>query len=97
MTKFYHVRILLPEDIACDVITEDVKKYDDLKQAVIRHLKANRHQLIERALSAIELCDKRPSQLVYKVKRLLSEIGLRVAINSITNKPTFCLGKLQRR
>ena len=47
-TKFHHALTLLPEDMACNVITEDVTKYEDLKQAVIRHLKANNHELIER-------------------------------------------------
>ena len=46
------------KDIACDVITENVMKYEDLKQVLIRHLKANSHELIERALSAMELGDK---------------------------------------
>ena len=77
-TKFHHALTLLPEDIACDVITEDVTKCEDLKQAVIKHLKANSHELIERALSAMELGDKRPSQLVNEVKRRFSEKGLKV-------------------
>ena len=68
-TKFHHALTLLPEDIACDVITDDVVKYEDLKEALIRHLKANSHELIERALSAMELGDKRPSQLVTKNSR----------------------------
>ena len=38
--KFHHAVTLLPDDIACDVKTDDVVKYENLKQAVIRHLKA---------------------------------------------------------
>ena len=49
----------------------------DLKQAVITHLKANSHELIERPLSAMELGDKRPSQLVNEDKRWFAEIGLK--------------------
>ena len=64
MTKFHHALTLLPEDIASDVITEDVTKYEDLKQAVIRHLKAKSHELIKRSLSVMELGEERPSQLV---------------------------------
>ena len=68
-TKFHDALTLLPENIACDVITKDVTKYEDLKQAVIRHLKAYSHKLIERALSAMKLGDKRPSQLEVKRRR----------------------------
>ena len=59
------------------MITEDVTKLKDLKQAVIRHLKANIHELIERARSAMELGDKRLSQLVNEVKRRFLMIGLK--------------------
>ena len=33
--KFHHALTLLPQDIACDIITDRVVKYEDLKQAVI--------------------------------------------------------------
>ena len=57
------------------LITDDVVKYKDPKQAVIRHFKAKSHELIERALSGMELEDKRPLQLVNEVKRRFAEIG----------------------
>ena len=44
---------------------------------MIRHLKANSHEVIERALSASELGDKRPLQLVNEVNRRFAEIGLK--------------------
>ena len=34
-TTFHHVLTLLPEDIACDVITEDVTKNEDLNLSLI--------------------------------------------------------------
>ena len=52
-------------------------KHEDLKQAVIWHLKANSHELMERAVSAMELRNKQPSQLVNEVKRRFLEIGLK--------------------
>jgi len=76
-TKYHHLISFLPEDIACEVISPTVKTYEDLKSAVINYLKANKHQLIETALSAIELGDKRPSQLVNAVKKRFAEIGLK--------------------
>ena len=62
-TKFNHVLAVLPEDIACE-IEADISTYDQLKAAVTNNLTANRHVLIEEALSKMELGDKRPSQLV---------------------------------
>ena len=67
----------LPEDIVADILTDDITKYDQLKKAVLDHLQANKHQLIEQALSAFELGDKRPSQLVSDIKKRFQEIGLK--------------------
>ena len=54
-----------------------ITEYDQLKKAVLDHLQANKHQLIEQALSAFELGDKRPSQLVSDIKKRFQEIGLK--------------------
>jgi len=76
-TKFHHVMTVLPEDLVSEILTDEVTTYETLKSAIIEHLKANKHQLIEHALSALELGDKRPSQLVSEIKRRFNEIGLK--------------------
>lgn len=76
-TKFHYALASLPEDIACDItVTGD--SYDALKTAVIEMLRANRHQRIEEALAAVELGDRRPTQLVSDIRRRFSEVGLQV-------------------
>ena len=57
VTKFHHVMAHLPKDIVADILTDDITEYDQLKKAVLDHLQANKHQLIEQALSAFELGD----------------------------------------
>lgn len=75
-TQFHHALAALPEDVACDApITTD---YAVLKAAVLESLRANKHQLIEDALAAVELGDKRPSQLVNDIKRRFADVGLKV-------------------
>lgn len=76
-TKFHHTLAALPEDVAgfIDLDTED---YTSLKASVLEALRANRHQRIEEALAAVELGDRRPSQLVTDIKRRFSEVGLQV-------------------
>jgi len=76
-TKFHHVIASLPEDIACNVLCSNTN-YDDLKKSIIESLKANKHQMIEEALSALSLGEKRPTQLVVEIKRKFSDIGLQV-------------------
>lgn len=75
-TKYLHVMASLPEDIACDVISDDIDTYESIRSAVLDNLSANKHHLIEQALSALELGDKRPTQLVSEIKRRFSDIGL---------------------
>lgn len=75
VTKYHHTLTALPEDIACD-IGLDGSNYDELKTAVLDMLKANRHLLIEEALAAVELGDRRPTQLVMDIKRKFNEVGL---------------------
>lgn len=75
-TKYHHIMSALPEDIAMNIITDDGEDYDALKDAVLKSLRANKHELIEKALSSIELEDRRPSQLLIEIKRRFAEIGL---------------------
>ena len=74
VTKFHHVIAHLPEDIVADILTDDITEYDQLNKAVLDHLQANKHQLIEQALSAFELGNKRPSQLVSDKKSDLKQM-----------------------
>jgi len=75
-TKFHHVLAALPEDIAMNLSLDDDADYDKLKESVTSSLKANKHQLIEQAMSALELGDKKPSQLVNEIKRRFREINV---------------------
>ena len=43
---------------------------------MVDSLKANHHQLIEKALSAVELGDKRPAQLVVEIKKRFADIRI---------------------
>ena len=66
-----------PEHIACDLALDTVEEdYENLKKAIIENLSANKHELIEQALSAVPLGDKRPTQFINELKRKFSEIGL---------------------
>ena len=67
----------LPEDIVANILTDKITEYYQLKKAVLDHLQANKHQLKKLALSALEIGDKRPSQLVSGIKKRFQEIGLK--------------------
>jgi len=75
-TKFHHILAALPEEIASFLPLDEEASYEKLKKLVIDSLKANHHQLIEEALSAVELGDKRPTQLVVEIKRKFADIGI---------------------
>ena len=75
-TMFHHVLAVLPEDLACDLDFPE-KDYESLKEKVLDYLKANKHELIEQALSTLDLGDKRPTQFVTEMKRRFSEIGIK--------------------
>ena len=76
-TKFHHTLAVLPKDISCNLnITTEIE-YPALKKQVLESLKANKHHLIEQALSAVILGDKRPTQLVTDIQRHFAEIGLK--------------------
>jgi len=76
-TKYHHALAALPEEIACN-ITIDTNDYEQLKTAVLDSIKANRHVLIEQALGAVTLDDKRPTQLVTEIKKQFIDIGVPV-------------------
>jgi len=75
-TKFHHVLSALPEDVAINLELDESADYDKLKEAIINSMKANKHQLIDQALSALELGDKRPSQLVAEIRRRFREVNI---------------------
>ena len=76
-TKFHHTLAVLPEDIACNLNITTEMEYPALKEQVLESLKANKHHLIEQALSAVSLGDKRPTQLVTDIQRRFAVIGLK--------------------
>ena len=78
VTKFHHALAVLPEEVACNISDVTATDYDALKLSVLDSLKANRHQLIEEAMAAMELGDRRPSQLVNEIRRRFSEVGVHV-------------------
>ena len=59
-------------DLDCGV---DYKK---LKETVLGSLKPSQHKLIDQALRGLELGNKRPTQMVGKIRRRFSNIGLMV-------------------
>lgn len=78
VTQFHHIMAALPEDVMCHIDFDSVADYAALKSAVLDSMKANRHQLIEEAMAAIELGDRKPSQLVHEIRRRFAEIGVKV-------------------
>jgi len=76
-TKFHHVLACLPENIACELPLDSLgDDYDELKKAVVSNLTANKHELIEQALSTVPLGDKRPTSYVNELKRKFAEVGV---------------------
>ena len=75
-TQFHHALAALPEEIACDLDPE-LTSYDELKEAILASLRANRFQLIEEALASVQLNDRRPAQFVIDIKRRFAEVGLK--------------------
>ena len=56
-TKFHHVMASLPEEVAKLIPLHIVEDYDAIKSAVMENLRASKYQLIEEALSKLELGD----------------------------------------
>jgi len=75
-TQFHHALAALPEEIACD-LDPALKLYNDLKEAILTSLRANRFQLIEEALASVQLNERRPAQFVIDIKRRFAEVGLK--------------------
>ena len=73
-TKFLHLITLLPEEVACRV--DHIEEYDDLKNAVLDAVTANKHQLLQEAFTAVSLDGKRPTQLAAEIKQKFREVGL---------------------
>ena len=78
VTKYHHAMAVLPEDVVCNVTDLAADNYDELKSAVLDSLKANRFELIDRAMAALELGDRKPSHLVTEIKRRFSDVGIDV-------------------
>ena len=70
---FHHILAALPEYNASTISLNEALYYDALKKAVLHSLKANHPQLIEEALSTVELGDTRPTQLVIEIKRWFAD------------------------
>jgi len=75
-TKYHHALAALPENVASDLTLTENTDYTELKNNVLQNLKANKHVLIDQALSDVELNDKRPSILVNELQKRFKEIGL---------------------
>ena len=76
VTKFHHIMAHLPEDIVVNLAIDDLTEYDSLKKVVLESLQANKHELIDQALAAIDLGDKRPTQAVVEIKRKFNDVGI---------------------
>jgi len=85
-TKYNHVLSTLPEDVACNLTITANTNYEDLKEEILKSLKANKHLLIDKALSVVELGDKRPSQLVNDIKRRFLDISITPDDNIIKSR-----------
>jgi len=84
--KYHHILAALPVDIACNLSIGTEQDYEKLKGEVLNSLRENKHSLIEKALSAVELGDRRPTQLVTEIKRRFTDIGLPIDDNIIKSR-----------
>ncbi|XP_037508688.1 uncharacterized protein LOC119385287 [Rhipicephalus sanguineus] len=77
-SKYLHVVAALPPDIA-DAIDDVLasppseKAYDELKSIVLKRLEASEQSRLQQLLSHEELGDKRPSQLLHRMRQLLGQ------------------------
>jgi len=85
-TKYHHVLSSIPIEVAGNLSISANQDYDELKKQILDGLKENKHTLIDKALSAIELGDRRPTQLVNEIKRRFSEIGLPIDDNIVKSR-----------
>lgn len=75
-TQYFHALTALPEDVASKLTVSASTDYNSLKEQVLDSLKANKHLLIEQALSAVDLGDRRPTELVSEIKKRFQDINL---------------------
>jgi len=75
-TMFHQVLAALPEEVAECIPYDAASNYEELKSIICDNLKRNRHELIDEALSSVELNGKRPTQLVVEIQRTFKEIDL---------------------
>ncbi|XP_037501266.1 uncharacterized protein LOC119375145 [Rhipicephalus sanguineus] len=77
-SKYLHVVAALPPDIA-DAINDAIasspseKAYDELKSTVLKRLEVSEQSRLQQLLSHEELGDKRPSQLLHRIRQLLGQ------------------------
>ncbi|XP_037501511.1 uncharacterized protein LOC119375402 [Rhipicephalus sanguineus] len=77
-SKYLHVVAALPPDIA-DAIDDVLaspsseKAYDELKSTVLKRLEVSEQSRLQQLLSHEELGDKRPSQLLHRMRQLLGQ------------------------
>ena len=79
-TRFDHVIAALAPDITTvvqDLILHppDDHLYDQLKQALIKHTEASEQRRLQQLLTAEELGDRTPSQLLRRMQQLLGDTG----------------------
>ena len=68
---------VLPEEVISN-LGELPSDFEQLKAGVLESLKANRFQLIEEAMSTLNLGERKPSHLVTEIRRKFSEVGVQV-------------------
>lgn len=76
LSRFYHVVASLPPNVADeidDVLTEPPREdaYDHLKSILLERTTASERSRIQQLLTAQELGDRRPSQLLHQMRQLL--------------------------
>lgn len=77
-TKFHHIVATLPPEVAVDIRDLIINKpstnaYDVLKDKLITRTTASRAKRLQQLLSAEELGDRKPSQLLRKFEQLLDD------------------------
>ena len=75
-TKFHHIVACLPPEVAVDIRDLIINKppdnaYDELKNTLIKRTTASRTKRLQQLLSAEELGDRKPSQLLRRFEQLL--------------------------
>ena len=75
-TKFHHIVACLPPEVAVDIRDLIINKppdnaYDELKNTLIKRTTASRTKRSQQLLSAEELGDSKPSQLLRRFEQLL--------------------------